>query len=111
MGALNLQAIFTAATLIQGGEPSYQEGNTLESVERLSAGVYQLTFSSALNALEQSPRLTPLGTDPTADEQVEIVGGGPLFTQLNLRLNIGGVPTDVDCYFYMEQIRIQNTPS
>jgi hypothetical protein len=107
MGANTLQALFTCATRIVAGEAAYLKGNPLRAVEHIGPGLYQLDFDPPLNADEQQPYFTPIGTDPTTDYQVEIVGGGPVFSQLIIHTNIGGNPADVDGYFLMEQIRVE----
>lgn len=108
MGANTLQALFTCACRIVGGEAVTMKGNPLRAVEHIGTGLYQLDFDPPLSDLEQQPYFTPNGADPTTDYQVEIVGGGPLFSQLLIHTNIGGTPADVDGWFLMEQIRIES---
>jgi hypothetical protein len=108
MGAVDQQAIKTAATWVRANVPQYLDGIYLERVARTGTGVYLLTFTGELSTLEQVSTLTPLGSDGTADMALVIVGGGPGFTQLEVHTFVGGNPADLDFEFLLEKVRTQD---
>lgn len=111
MGAIDQQAIPTIATRIVSGAATYKKGVIIEDVTHVDTGHYRVTMSKPINAQEQFPYLTLCGTDPTADGSANpvFIDSTDLYDTVDIYTNLAGSPADVDVYFLIEQIRIENT--